>query len=172
MILASFGASLLVTIVAVILLIPRLHRAGITGKDMNKPRRNKIPRGRPVYPEIPEMGGLAIVAGTGVGISVALAMMSFFHVLADASTVLLLAALAVILLTGLIGIIDDLLGGCSKSNPVTTPPEGMRQLVKAFLPSVAALSLVAVRDRHRLRSRLSGGSTSGFSTPCSWCRLG
>jgi UDP-N-acetylmuramyl pentapeptide phosphotransferase/UDP-N-acetylglucosamine-1-phosphate transferase len=46
-------------------------------------------------PEVAEMGGLAIVAGIGVGISVALAMMSFFHVLQDASVVLLLAALAV-----------------------------------------------------------------------------
>jgi len=126
MVLAVFGVSLLVSIAGVVLLIPRLHRAGIAGRDMHKP-------GKPP------------VAGTGVGISVALAMMSFFHVLQDASVALLLAALAVILLTALIGIIDDLLGGCSKSNPVTTPPEGMRQWVKAFLPAVAALPLVAVR---------------------------
>jgi len=80
------------------------------------------------------MGGLAIVAGTGVGISTALAMMSFFHVFQDASEVLLLAALATILLTALIGIVDDLLG--------------MRQVVKAFLPAVAALPLVALRAGH------------------------
>ena len=124
MILAVFAASLLTAIIAVFLLIPRLHRAGITGKDMHKVGK----------PPVPEMGGLAIVAGTGVGISVALAMMSFFHVFQDASVVLLLAAMAVILLTGLIGIIDDLLG--------------MRQIVKAFLPAVAALPLVAVRAGH------------------------
>jgi len=124
MILAVFVASLLTTVIGAILLIPRLHRAGITGKDMHKAGK----------PAIAEMGGLAIVAGTGVGISVALAMMSFFHVLQDASVVLLLAALAVILLTALIGIFDDLLG--------------MRQLVKAFLPAVAALPLVAVRAGH------------------------
>jgi len=124
MILAPFGASLLVTIVVVTLLIPRLHRARIVGKDMHKPGR----------PEVAEMGGLAIVAGTGVGISTALAMMSFFHVFQDASEVLLLAALATILLTALIGIVDDLLG--------------MRQVVKAFLPAVAALPLVALRAGH------------------------
>ncbi len=124
MILAPFGASLLVTIVVVTLLIPRLHRARIVGKDMHKPGR----------PEVAEMGGLAIVAGTGVGISTALAMMSFFHVFQDASEVLLLAALATILLTALIGIVDDLLG--------------MRQAVKAFLPAVAALPLVALRAGH------------------------
>jgi len=148
MILAVFAASLLTAVLVTLLLIPRLHRAGITGKDRNKPRRNTpgmhdstpvkyvaesdctgqagletmqgrpdgvdnaedIPRGGAVYPEVAEMGGLAIVAGTGVGISVALAMMRFFHVLEDASVILLLAALAAILLTALIGIIDDLLG--------------------------------------------------------------
>ena len=124
MILAVFAASLLTAVIGAVLLIPRLQRAGITGRDMHKAGK----------PEVAEMGGLAIVAGTGVGISVALAMMSFFHVLAGASVVLLLAALAVILLTGLIGIIDDLLG--------------MRQWVKAFLPAMAALPLVAVRAGH------------------------
>jgi len=124
MVLAPFGAALFVTIVGAILLIPRLHRAGITGKDMHKPGE----------PEIAEMGGLAIVAGTGIGISTALAMMSFFHVFKDADAVPLLAALVVILLTSLIGIIDDLLG--------------MRQCVKAFLPALAALPLVAVRAGH------------------------
>jgi len=124
MILVPFGAALLVTIGAVILLIPRLRRAGIVGKDMHKSGQ----------PEIPEMGGLAIVAGTGFGISVALAMMSFFHVFSEAQAILLLAALSTILLTALIGIVDDLLG--------------MRQWVKAFLPAVAALPLIAVRAGH------------------------
>ncbi len=124
MIPAVFAASLLTTVIGVVLLIPRLQRAGITGKDMHKAGK----------PPVPEMGGLAIVAGTGVGISTALAMMSFFHVFADASVVLLLAALAVVLLTALIGIIDDLLG--------------MRQSAKAFLPALAALPLVAVRAGH------------------------
>ena len=73
MILAVFVASLLTTIIGVVLLIPRLHRAGIVGRDMNKPRRNKIlrglpravtsdhstSRGRAAYPEVAEMGGLA-----------------------------------------------------------------------------------------------------------------
>ncbi len=124
MILAPFGASLLVTVVAVVLLIPRLHHAGIVGKDMHKPGQ----------PAVAEMGGLAIVAGTGVGISVGLAMMSFFHVFHTANVVLLLAALATVLLTALIGIVDDLLG--------------MRQVLKAFLPAIAALPLVAVRAGH------------------------
>ena len=124
MILTVFAASLLTAVIGTILLIPRLHRAGITGRDMHKAGK----------PEVAEMGGLAIVAGTGVGISVAMAMMSFFHVFSRADTVLLLAAMATTLLTALFGIIDDLLG--------------MRQWVKAFLPAIAALPLVAVRAGH------------------------
>ena len=46
----------------------------------------------------------------------------------------LLAVLAAVLLTGLVGILDDLLG--------------MRQWVKAFLPVFAALPLVAIRAGH------------------------
>ena len=45
--------SFLVTLVLTKLLIPRLKRAGIAGEDENK-------KGRP---KIPEMGGIAIVAG-------------------------------------------------------------------------------------------------------------
>jgi len=49
MLLAPFGAALLVAVVAVVLLIPRLHRAGIVGKDMHKLGK----------PPVAEMGGLA-----------------------------------------------------------------------------------------------------------------
>ena len=124
MTLVPFGAALLMTIVAVIFLSPRLRSSGIVGSDVNKSDR----------PAIPEMGGLAIVAGVGVGISTALAMMSFFHVFVRADMLLLLAALTTVLLTALIGIVDDLLG--------------MPQIVKAFLPALAALPLVALRAGH------------------------
>lgn len=124
MLVAPFVMSMLTAVVGAIFLIPRLHKAGIVGMDVHKPGK----------PPVAEMGGLAIVAGMGVGISTALALHSFFHVLQDASVILLLAALAAILLTALIGIIDDLLG--------------MRQWIKAILPALAALPLVAVRAGH------------------------
>lgn len=122
--LVVFGASLLTAVASVILLIPRLHRAGIVGRDVHKLGK----------PPVAEMGGLAIIAGMGVGISFALAMMSFLHVFQDANGVLLLASLVVILLTALIGIIDDLLD--------------MSQLLKTFLPAIAALPLAAIRAGH------------------------
>jgi len=134
MIIATFFVSLLVSFFCVPLLIPRLRRAGIVGKDLHKPcgidNSEDIPQGRP---EVSEMGGLGIVVGFGAGILLATAMVSFFHVFPSVDLIVLLAVLSTVLLAGLIGIVDDLLGRCSKSNPVTTPPEGMRQWVKAMI---------------------------------------
>jgi len=138
MIIAPFFVSLLVSFFCVPILISRLKQAGISGSDIHKTGR----------PEVSEMGGLGIVVGFGAGILLATAMVSFFHVFSSVDLIVLLAVLSTVLLAGLIGIVDDLLGGCSKSNPVTTPPEGMRQWVKALLPVFAALPLMAVRAGH------------------------
>lgn len=124
MIFGSFAISLLTTFVVLYLLIPRLKQAGIVGRDLHKPGQ----------PEIPEMGGLAIVAGFSAGVLLALGMMSFLHLFPRADIVPLLASLSTVLLTGLIGIVDDLLG--------------MRQGIKAILPAIAALPLIAVQAGH------------------------
>jgi len=135
MIVAPFFVSLLVSFFCVPLLIPRLRRAGIVGKDLHKPcgidNSEDIPQGRP---EVSEMGGLAIVVGFGAGILLATAMVSFFHVFPSVDLIVLLAILSTVLLAGLIGIVDDLLG--------------MRQWMKALLPVFAALPLMAVRAGH------------------------
>ncbi len=60
--------SFLVTYLFTYLLIPRLMRFRIIGKDINKPG----------MPEVPEMGGLAIVAGFTAGILLAVFLNSFF----------------------------------------------------------------------------------------------
>jgi len=151
MIVAPFFVSLLVSFFCVPILITRSKRAGIFGSDIHKPRGifpcSLIPWGKPDQLKAPEMGGLAIVVGFGSGILLAVAMVSFFHVFPSVNLVVLLAVLSTVLLAGLIGIVDDLLGGCSKSNPVTTPasgsvvsskptttpPEGMRQWMKAMI---------------------------------------
>jgi len=116
--------SLATAYLATVILIPRLRKAGIVGEDLHKSGQ----------PEVPEMGGLVIVMGFGAGILLALAIMSFFHLFSSVDMILLLAALSTILLIGLIGIVDDLLG--------------MRQWVKALLPVFAALPLMAVRAGH------------------------
>ncbi|HEC63092.1 MAG TPA: hypothetical protein ENI38_01710 [Candidatus Acetothermia bacterium] len=103
------------------LLVPLLAKAGIAGQDVHKPGR----------PQVPEMGGLAIVAGFGTGTLLAIAWKAFWPNLASIELTPLLAVLCTVLLTTLIGVADDLIG--------------MRQWLKALLPLVASLPLVAVR---------------------------
>lgn len=101
--------------------LPLLHRAGIAGRDVHKPDK----------PKIPEMGGLAIVAGAGAGMLLAIAMETFWPNLLSVDLTVLLAVLCTVLLTTLIGVADDLIG--------------IRQWLKALLPLIASLPLVAVR---------------------------
>jgi len=99
-------------------LIPRLKKAGITGKDENKIGS----------PEIPEMGGIAIVAGFSGGLLLAIFFNSFSAF--DFNLIYVLAALITIHTIAFIGIIDDLLN--------------IPQWLKAILPLFAAIPLVAV----------------------------
>lgn len=122
--LVVFVVSLLVSALAARGLRVRLAQNGIVGRDVNKPGR----------PEVPEIGGLAVVAGFGAGVLLALGGTTFLGRLPEADPVLLLACLSTVLLAGLIGVVDDL--------------AGLRQGVKALLPIVAALPLAAVRAGH------------------------
>jgi len=122
--LGSFGIAIVVASLTLALLIPRLRRAGITGRDLHKPGQ----------PELPEMGGLGIVAGFCAGVLLALGEVSFLHLFPKVDMVILLAGLSTVLLTGLIGLVDDLIG--------------LRQWVKTLLPVIAALPLMAVRAGH------------------------
>ncbi len=110
--------SFLVTIAFSELLIPRLKRFGITGKDVNKEGR----------PEVAEMGGLAIIAGFTAGVLLAIMLNTFNGM--EFNITYVLAALVTIHAMGFIGVVDDLLD--------------VPQAVKAFLPLVAAVPLVAV----------------------------
>lgn len=110
--------SLVVTIFLTNLLIPRLRKAGITGKDENKL----------FGPEVPEMGGIAIVAGLSAGVLLAIFFSTFLGVHLD--LIVMLAALVAVYMIALIGIVDDLLD--------------MPQWLKAVLPLFAAIPLVAV----------------------------
>ncbi|MBC7220203.1 UDP-N-acetylglucosamine--dolichyl-phosphate N-acetylglucosaminephosphotransferase [Candidatus Bipolaricaulota bacterium] len=121
MTLAIVGSSLCVSALGAWLLLPQLRAAGMVGRDMNKPNR----------PEVPEMGGLALVAGFGAGVLLAVALEAFVPSLLPVDFTALLAVLGTVLLTTLVGVVDDLLG--------------MGQWVKAFLPLLASLPLVAIR---------------------------
>jgi len=101
--------------------IPRLHRAGISGRDMNKEGEVKVA----------EMGGLSIIGGLLVGVLWAIGLNTFDLAPLQIDHTLVVAALATVLITAIIGIIDDLLL--------------LSQKVKAVLPFFAALPLVAVK---------------------------
>ena len=103
-------------------LIPKLKTKGLTGKDRNKPD----------LPEIPEMGGFGIIAGFSAGVLVAVGLFTFpfFELNFELNLILILAALSTILVMAIIGIIDDLFS--------------INQLIKAALPLLAAMPLVAV----------------------------
>ena len=120
----AFGVALVGSFLAAAILIKLCASAGVVGRDINKPGQ----------PEVPEMGGLAIVAGFSAGALITLGAMSFLRLFPQVNMVLLLAVLSTVLLLSVIGVVDDLLG--------------MRQWVKALLPLLAALPLMAVRVGH------------------------
>ncbi|MBD3387508.1 MAG: glycosyl transferase family 4 [Candidatus Altiarchaeales archaeon] len=119
--LTVLAASFAATYMMVPWLIPRLLKAGIKGRDMNK-------EGDVV---VPEMGGFAIIGGFVVGVLLAIALTTFNLVDVGMDLSLVLASLSTILIMALIGVIDDLFL--------------MTQKVKALLPVFAALPLVAVK---------------------------
>jgi len=115
------GCSLVVSVLVSPLLILKLRGAGIVGKDVNKAGQ----------PAVPEMGGLIVVAGFGAGVLLSVGLVTFWPTMATVNYVYLLAVLCTVLITTLVGVVDDLMG--------------IRQWVKALLPLVASLPLVAVQ---------------------------
>ena len=118
---AILAASFVFTHLTTPWLISRLEKAGIVGRDMNKPGKKMVP----------EMGGLAIIGGFVVGVLLAIALTTFHLIEVEMNLTHVLACLSTILVMTLIGVIDDLFI--------------MHQRVKALLPVFAALPLVAVK---------------------------
>jgi UDP-N-acetylglucosamine--dolichyl-phosphate N-acetylglucosaminephosphotransferase len=121
MLLFVFLFSFIVTFLGFPIVIPRLKRAGITGKNMNSEKQE----------EIPEMGGLVMVAGFCAGIILTIFLKIFYGFLSSVSLAALLACLSTVLIVALIGIFDDLIS--------------IRQIFKAFMPIFAALPLMAIK---------------------------
>ncbi|MFC1964484.1 glycosyltransferase 4 family protein [Chloroflexota bacterium] len=101
--------------------IPHLKRAKIVGKDVNKPNS----------PEVPEMGGLFLIAGFTVGTLLVITFNTFLNRYLSINLTLVFAVLSVVLIIAIIGIVDDLIY--------------IRRGVKALIPLIASLPLVAVR---------------------------
>lgn len=101
----------------------RLKKRGICGKDMNKPGR----------PEVPEMGGIAVLFGFAAAAMFSLAVYGFSG-MPEMNLTALLAAFSTIVLVGAIGIVDDLIGW----------RKGIKQWQHAIAPLFAALPLMVL----------------------------
>jgi len=99
MVFLIFIASFAVSFVEFPIIIPRLKRAGIVGKNMNSKEQE----------EIPEMGGLVMAAGFGAGIVFALFLRTFFDLFLAVSLSSILAVLSTVLIVVIIGVFDDLI---------------------------------------------------------------
>jgi len=111
-----FLISFLVTFAFIPLLIPKLREKNFVGLDMNK--RDK--------PEIPEIGGIAVVIGFLAGFFLWFILNILFIQEYEISEFLIMSTLTIILIS-FVGLIDDLLD--------------IRQIVKAILPFFFAIPL-------------------------------
>jgi UDP-N-acetylglucosamine--dolichyl-phosphate N-acetylglucosaminephosphotransferase len=114
-------ASFLASYAAVPLMIPRLKRNGISGKDRNK--TNNL--------EVAEMGGLGIILGFGAGIILVIFLVSFTNLLPSVDILSVIGVFSTILIAAMIGIMDDLID--------------IKQWVKALAPVFSALPLMALK---------------------------
>jgi len=108
------------------IVIPRLKKAGIVGKNMNSEKQE----------EIPEMGGLVIAASFGAGIIFAIFLRTFFDLFLSVSLTSILAVLSTVLIVVIIGVFDDLIS--------------MQQWIKAIIPAFAALPLMALKEGYSM----------------------
>ncbi|MFC1968803.1 hypothetical protein ACFLVX_05425 [Chloroflexota bacterium] len=120
--LVIIAVSFTVTFLIFPVVIPRLIKAGITGKDMNKPGG---------WPVVAEMGGLVIMAGFGAGIIAIVASETFSREILNTDLAQILAVFSVILIMTLIGVVDDLIG--------------ISKVTKAVLPLLSSLPMVAIK---------------------------
>jgi UDP-N-acetylglucosamine--dolichyl-phosphate N-acetylglucosaminephosphotransferase len=106
---------------AIPLMIPRLKRNGISGKDRNKTDQL----------EVAEMGGLGIILGFGAGIVAIVFLVSFTDLLSTVDLLSILGVFSTVLIASIIGILDDLID--------------IKQWVKALAPLFSALPLMALK---------------------------
>ena len=122
MLISILSISFIISFILFPSMIFRLKKAGIIGKNMNSEKQE----------EVAEMGGLVMVAGFGAGIFTVIAVKTFFDIFPSVDLISILVALSTILIVVLIGIFDDLVS--------------MPQQVKAFMPLLAALPLIVIKE--------------------------
>lgn len=111
--------------------IRRAHKAGLVGKDMNKP--GSI--------EVAEAGGVTVIAGIILGILLYISIITF-HLSSSEHIISLFVILSVVLITAFIGMIDDILGW----------KIGLSKKIRIFLVILAAIPLIVVNAGESLVS--------------------
>lgn len=104
--------------------IKRMHLRGIIGKDINKLHT----------PPVAEMGGTIVLLGFIFSAMVGLFLHTYLGFLPQLDILPVLAAMLTIVLVGLLGIIDDLIGW----------KKGIRQYQHALFPIFAALPIMVL----------------------------
>jgi UDP-N-acetylglucosamine--dolichyl-phosphate N-acetylglucosaminephosphotransferase len=106
--------------------IRKAPEIGLIGLDMNKPGK----------PKVPEMGGICVVFGFTMGILLYIGLMTFY--LQRPDYVNILAALCTVLMTCIIGMMDDILGW----------KNGLRQWQKPIFTLFAAMPMMVINAGH------------------------
>ncbi|MBC7120992.1 MAG: glycosyl transferase family 4 [Candidatus Methanosuratus sp.] len=127
LLLVSIAISFLVTFFLTNKWIPAAKRAGLIGKDMNKPSR----------PEVVEMGGVAVLGGILGGLLFYIGLNTFLFN-NSSFNLNLFATISTILIITIVGFIDDLLGW----------KMGLSQLQKPLLTIPAALPMMVINAGH------------------------
>ncbi|UCD02640.1 MAG: glycosyl transferase family 4 [Candidatus Aenigmatarchaeota archaeon] len=118
-----FVASFLTTLALMPKWLRKTEIIGLVGKDMNKPKK----------PDVPEAGGVTVIAGAAIGVLVYIFLFTFYF-RSEFSLIEIMATLTTILLAGFIGFIDDIIGWKS----------GISQKTKVFLTIPIAVPLAVV----------------------------
>jgi len=124
--LITFFSAFIVAFIFLPFLIKRMHERKLVGIDMNKLHK----------PKIAELGGIGVLFGFIFGIMMALGIDSFYGSIGETVINLtpLLAAFATVLIIGLLGIFDDIIGW----------RRGIRKWQHALIPVFAALPLMVL----------------------------
>lgn len=108
--------------------ISKAQEIGLLGYDMNKPGK----------PKVAEMGGLCVVCGFVLGMLVYIGLMTFYLHNPKSLDLDILAVLCTLLMTCIIGIMDDILGW----------KRGFKQWQKPIFTLFAALPIMVVNSGH------------------------
>ncbi len=140
-VLASFS----VTLLLVPKWIKKAENMGLLGRDMNKPGK----------PQVPEAGGVSIIAGVVLGLLLYIFLYTFYFK-SDFGLIEIFAVLVTLLMAGFVGFIDDILGW----------KIGMRQRTKIISTLPIAIPLAVVNAGHStMVLPLLGTADLGFLFP-------